>query len=188
MQNARARAEETLNHTDHVNLLKPAQLPAGGVWADLGAGSGAFTLALRELIGPAASIYAVDKDGGSLKHLERAFARRFGESTSLHLVQADLSGPLDLPELDGALMANSLHFFRDREKMLERVRTLLRPKGTLLLVEYNVDQGNPWVPFPLSFATFKRMAAGSGFEAPRLLATRPSGFLGEFYSAAASRG
>ncbi|HSR20294.1 MAG TPA: methyltransferase domain-containing protein, partial [Anaerolineales bacterium] len=115
-------------------------------------------------------------------------ARRFGESTSLHLVRADLAGPLDLPELDGALMANSLHFFRDREKMLERVRTLLRPQGTLLLVEYNVDQGNPWVPFPLSFATFKRVAAGAGFEAPRLLATHPSGFLREFYSAAAGRG
>ena len=32
----------------------------------------------------------------------------------------------------------------------------------LLLVEYNVDKGNPWVPFPLSFRTFKSAGAGGG--------------------------
>ena len=50
-----------MNHTDHINLLRPANLSQGGVWADFGAGSGAFTLALRELIGANAVIYAVDK-------------------------------------------------------------------------------------------------------------------------------
>jgi hypothetical protein len=38
-----------MDHPDHVNLLKPADLPFGGIWADFGAGSGAFTLALRVL-------------------------------------------------------------------------------------------------------------------------------------------
>ena len=40
-----------MEHQDHVNLLKPADLARGGVWADFGAGSGAFTLALSELVG-----------------------------------------------------------------------------------------------------------------------------------------
>ena len=40
-----------MDHKDHVNLLKPANLSSGGTWADFGAGSGAFTLALRELLG-----------------------------------------------------------------------------------------------------------------------------------------
>ena len=38
-----------MDHNDHVNLLRPADLNRGGLWADFGAGSGAFTLALREL-------------------------------------------------------------------------------------------------------------------------------------------
>jgi len=50
-----------------------------------------------------------------------------------------------------------------------------------------VDRGNPWVPFPLTFATFESLAAHAGFGKPRLLATHPSSFLGEFYSAATSR-
>ena len=44
-----------MDHSDHVNLLRNGVLP-GGVWADLGAGSGAFTLALAELAGPETTI------------------------------------------------------------------------------------------------------------------------------------
>ena len=39
----------------------------GGTWADFGSGTGAFTLALADLIGPQGSIYSVDKDRGSLR-------------------------------------------------------------------------------------------------------------------------
>jgi len=55
-----------MDHHDYVNLLRPALLEPGGRWADLGAGSGAFTLALRELVGPQASLYAVDRDKARL--------------------------------------------------------------------------------------------------------------------------
>lgn len=176
-----------MNHTDHVKLLKPAALPLGGTWADFGAGSGAFTLALRELLGPEAEIHAVDKDGGRLHELERAHAGRFGPSSRLHPIAADFSRALGLPALDGVLMANSLHYFRDKGKILNHVRGCLKPKGLLLLVEYNVDSGNPWVPYPLSFKTYQDLAVGAGFGEPRLLATHPSSFLREFYSAAATR-
>src|SRR5262245_50048897 len=104
-----------MNHTDHVNLLRPANLPAGGTWADFGAGSGAFTLALRELIGLNATIYAVDKDRNSLNQLEAAHRARFGASPNLILLSTDFSRPLDIPPLDGIVMANSLHYCKDKE-------------------------------------------------------------------------
>lgn len=172
-----------MRHADHVNLLRPANLQPGGKWADLGAGSGAFTLALRELIGPTARIHAVDKDGASLRELERAYEGRFGEANSLRLQRADLSGKLELPPLDGALMANSLHFFKDQVSILRRVGDLLKRGGQLLIVEYNSDQGNPWVPHPLSFKRFEVLAEASGFAKPRLVATHPSSFMREIYSA-----
>ena len=172
-----------MNHQDHVHLLQPAGLDSAGTWADLGAGSGAFTLALRELIGPDAMIYAVDKDRARLNELQEAYRSRFGDSTNLHILAADFSRLLDLPSLDGVLMANSLHFFKDKEKVLHHVCTFLKSGGILLLVEYNVDSGNPWVPHPLSFESFRALARRAGFSEPRLLAKRPSSFLKEFYSA-----
>ena len=182
-----------MDHNDHVNLLRPANLIHGGVYADFGAGSGAFTLALRELVGADAPIYAVDKDKSSLRELENYHRARFASTRNLILLPKDFSRPLDastgsaqrLPPLDGIVMANSLHFFKDKEKVLRPVRSFLKPNGALIVVEYNVDSGNLWVPHPLSFETFRALAPRAGFTEPRLLAKAPSRFLREFYSAMA---
>src|SRR5215216_1267867 len=176
-----------MDHNDHVNLLRPANLPPGGTWADFGAGSGAFTLALSELVGLKAEIYAVDKDRAGFDKLEQSHRARFGTSQNIHPVRADFSSALSLPPLDGIVMANSLHFFKEKEKVLRHVRSFLKWNGALLLVEYNVDSGNMWVPHPLSFETYQSLAPGAGFTKPRLLANVPSRFLREFYSAVCYR-
>jgi ubiquinone/menaquinone biosynthesis C-methylase UbiE len=175
-----------VNHADHLSLLRGAKPGPGGTWADLGAGTGAFTLALRELVGPDAVIHAVDKDRSSLTELRGGYERRFGEASSLQILHADFQAIVGLPPLDGVLMANSLHFLKDKAATLSQVRGLLKPGGMLLLVEYNVDTGNPWVPYPLSFSTFKSVAKAAGFEEPQLVATHPSSFLRELYAASAS--
>ena len=95
--------------------------------------------------------------------------------------------PLELPPLDGVIMANSLHFHRNKDAILQRVYGYLKPGGQFLLVEYNVDRGNPWVPYPFSYGTWEAMAQRNGFAEPRLLATHPSRFLEEIYSAACHR-
>ena len=176
-----------MDHEDHVNLLRPADLPPGGTWADFGAGSGAFTLALSELVGLKAEVYAIDKDRSGFGKLEQSHRARFGTSQNIHPVRADFTGALHLPPLDGIVMANSLHYYKQKEKVLRHVRSFLKLNGALLLVEYNVDSGNPWVPQPLSFETFQKLAPQAGFTEPRLLATNPSRFLREFYSAVAYR-
>lgn len=176
-----------MEHTEHVDLLRPANLPQGGTYADFGAGGGAFTLALRELIGLDATIYALDKDRHSLKELESNHRARFNTTRNLILLKDDFSLDQSLPQLDGILMANSLHFFKDKEKILRHVRGYLKPNGALLLVEYNVDVGNMWVPYPISFNVCRVLVKRAGFTEPKLLAKTPSRFLDEFYSAIAYR-
>jgi ubiquinone/menaquinone biosynthesis C-methylase UbiE len=173
-----------MDHRDHVNLLRSGIPRTGGAWADLGSGSGAFTLALRELVGPQSEIYSIDRDAGALREQERAFRQHFPDS-QVHFLRADLTKPLALPPLDGIVMANVLHYFHDKDAVLRQVRSHLKPRGVFILVEYNVDTGNPWVPHPLSFPTFRQLAPRAGFSEPRLLATIPSRFLREFYSASA---
>lgn len=172
-----------MNHHDHVNLLRRGVVAPGGVWADLGAGDGAFTLALAELIGDTGTIYAVDRDQGALRRLTRAMQAQFPNVT-LHTLAGDFARALSLPEVDGIVMANSLHFLREKAATLARVRGYLKPGGRLLMVEYNSDQGNLWVPHPFSFATWQRMSRENGFEHTELLATYPSRFLREIYAAA----
>lgn len=171
-----------MDHRDHVSLLSPGLPTAGGTWGDFGSGEGAFTLALRDILGPAGEIWSIDRDGGRLDRQREVFRVRFPDS-NVHFVRADLSRPMDLPPLDGIVMANSLHFFRDKRIVLRQALDYLIDGGRLILVEYNVDTGNTWVPHPLSFGTFHALAPQVGFSEPQLLATVPSRFLREIYSA-----
>jgi ubiquinone/menaquinone biosynthesis C-methylase UbiE len=171
-----------VNHADLVGLLRDGIDAKGGRWADLGAGEGAFTEALADLLGPGARITAVDRDAGALRELADAMGRKF-PGTALDVVAGDFTRPLALAGLDGVVMANSLHFVRDKRPVLERVKSMLRPGGRLIVVEYGSNRGNPWVPHPFSFERWQEMAAEAGFEGTRLLDTVPSRYLGSMYSA-----
>jgi SAM-dependent methyltransferase len=81
------------------------------------------------------------------------------------------------------VMANSLHFVRDKAPVLALVHSMLKPSGRLLLVEYDADRGNTWVPHPMSFETWRALADANGFTATRELASVPSRFLRRIYSA-----
>ena len=172
-----------MNHTDHVTLLRKGITHSGGIWADLGAGTGAFTLALAELLGPTSTIFAVDKNGMDLHRLKQAFDQQFPH-TNLHLLHADFTDALELPPLDGIVMANSLHFLSTKDGFLQQMRGWLKPNGRFLLVEYNIEEGNRWVPYPVSIEAWTQLAKRHGFQYTELLATRPSRFLGEIYAAA----
>ena len=171
-----------MNHTDHVALLREGVPQPGGVWADIGSGRGAFTLALAELLGPDATIHSVDQDGGALR--AQAGAMRAGfPRTHVHFHTADFTRKLDLPPLDGLVMANALHFVPDKAPVIGLLAGLLRPGGRLILVEYDTDRGNRWVPYPLSYPTWEALAAQAGFLRTTQIATRSSSFLGRFYAA-----
>jgi SAM-dependent methyltransferase len=171
-----------LNHQDHVRLLRGGVPTVGGVWADFGSGDGAFTLALADLLGSGAQIYSVDREARSLERQELSMALQFPDAQVTYLA-ADYTRSLDLPPLDGIVMANSLHFQRAKDPVLALALGYLKPGGRLLLVEYNADHGNMWVPYPLSYSSWEKLAAASGFVQTRLLATTPSRFLREIYSA-----
>jgi len=162
-----------LKHEDLVALIEGGVARRGGRWADLGAGEGAFTLALADLLGSDAQIVAVDRDSRALGALNGRFETR----------AADFTKPLDLHDLDGIVMANSLHFVRDKEPVLRSVLSMLKPGGRLIVVEYGADRGNPWVPYPFSYPRWKKMAAEAGFESTTLLKTIPSRWLNSMYSA-----
>lgn len=174
---------QTMDHTDHTNLLRNGIVASGGVWADFGAGAGAFTLALAELIGPGGEIYCVDQDARALRTNERAMHSNFPETAVQYRV-ADFTLPLTLPSLDGIVMANALHFEQEQVEVVQLLRSYLRPVGRLVIVEYNIERGNFAVPYAVPYRRWERLAQEAGFVHTELLATRPSRFLREIYSAA----
>ena len=177
-----------MDHADHVSLLRDAVEP-GGTWADVGAGTGAFTLALADLLGRRGQIVAVDRDPGALSENAAAVAARF-PGVAIRTLRADFTDGLALPSLDGIVMANSLHFVApDRQVgVVAALATHLRAGCVFVVVEYDADHGNPWVPHPFRYDTWVEMAAAAGLTKPRRLGRVPSRFLGGIYSAVAYRG
>lgn len=168
-----------------IELLAKAVSPGKSVWADLGSGDGAFTLGLREVGGPEIEIYSVDKDKFRLGGQEEMFAREFPD-TNIHFVKADFTRSMDLPSsLDGILMANSLHFIKNKTDVLKALHWYLNPNGKLVLVEYDTDSRNFFVPYPISFKTLSegKLASEAGFGKPEFLATVPAKYQEAIYSA-----
>lgn len=173
-----------MNHADHLNLIRNGIPGPGGTWAELGSGRGAFTLALAELVGPTGIIYSIDQNQGVLNEQRMVIERRFGDQQpEMHYWKDDFTQQLELHFLDGVLMANSLHFQKDKVPVLKKIFAYLRPGGCMILVEYNADRGNRWVPHPISFNTWLSKALEAGFKNTRMLARVPSTFMGEVYSA-----
>jgi ubiquinone/menaquinone biosynthesis C-methylase UbiE len=171
-----------MEHADHVNLIQRGIPGLGGVWADFGSGSGAFTLALADLMQPSGAIFSIDKDRNALQAQEKQMKARFPE-IKVNYLETDYTHSLKLPPLDGILAANTLHFLRDKEPVLNLFAGYLKPGGRMILVEYNITRGNYAVPYPLPYPAWERLANQTGFAVTQLLATRPSRFLREIYSA-----
>ncbi|MFN2564430.1 MAG: class I SAM-dependent methyltransferase [Gemmatimonadaceae bacterium] len=178
-----------MNAREAVALIATAIPDGAATWADVGAGDGTFTRALTDLLGPAARIYAVDRDARALAVLRRWAAR---EGANVVPVEADFTQPLELPglsegTLDGMLLANALHFAPDAEVVLGRLVRLVRPGGRVVIVEYDRRAGSRWVPYPIAADRLPALAAAAGLSAPTITAARPSAFGGILYVAAADR-
>jgi SAM-dependent methyltransferase len=177
-----------LESSDALGLIADAVPRRTGVWADLGAGDGTFTLALAELLGAGSRVYAVDRDARALTRLKR---RASAVAAEVITVTGDFTGAFDLPglsgALDGMLIANALHYVRPAAVALERLAPRLRPGGRLVLIEYDRRGANPWVPYPIPVARLQELAAAAGFSTPVITARKPSAFGGDLYVAAADR-
>ena len=169
-------------------LLRPAiTAELGGHWADIGCGDGVFTHLLLEWLVPASTVIAVDQEPSALRRLLQALPP--GQQARVQTLQADFTQPLNLPDpLDGLLLANSLHFVRNKLPVLTALVNLLRPGGTAIIIEYNAARGNWAVPHPFRAETCLQLMRSAGLHRTQIINREPSSFLGEIYTAVGVKG
>lgn len=138
-------------------------------WADLGCGTGTFTLALATQLEAGSIIYAVDKSRQALNKIPDEY-----NSNNIIKYEKDFT-EFDLPQkLDGILMANSLHYVNDKTSFIKKISAHLKVNANILIVEYDTDESNHWVPFPISFQSLKSLFESCGFSAIKKLNEHPS--------------
>lgn len=157
----------TMQLPEAISLIQKGIVPQSSpqTWADLGAGKGLFSAALLSLLPPGSVIHAVDiQKRPNLQH-----------NPSIIFHQADfVNDKLPIPALDGILMANSLHFVRDQVACIKQLKNHLHSMGVIILVEYDTDKGNEWVPYPVSFARAQTIFGEAGFSKFEKIGERPS--------------
>ena len=136
-----------------VGLIKNEFISAkeNQIWADLGCGTGTFTKALSLILPLNSLIYAVDINKSSLKMIPDHFGNSIFEKVSGDFTKIEL--PLNL---DGILMANSLHYVRNKDLYIKKIQSNLNKKGCLIIAEYDLDISTPWIPYPVSFESLKK--------------------------------
>jgi ubiquinone/menaquinone biosynthesis C-methylase UbiE len=149
------------------------------LWLDLGAGTGLFTVALAHYLPAASKIIAVDTDVKALKQIPAHI-----NTVSIETRMANfIDDALDVKAVDGILMANSLHYVKDKASFLRTLAPLLKTNGYFLLVEYNRTRANQWVPYPLTINDAKLLFKKAGYVNFEVLNRRPSAFGDEMYAA-----
>jgi len=118
----------------------------GQTVADVGAGSGYFTVRLARRVGPEGKVYAVDVQPEMLAILRKRLA-----SQNLSNVEPVLGSESDpkLPKgaLDLILLVDVYHELSQPQKMLRRMKTALKEDGRLVLLEYRKE--DPHIPIRL---------------------------------------
>ena len=149
------------------DLIRTAIHP-GACWADLGAGTGTFSYALSELLGPLGMVIAVDrKQEFGLKSTDK-------KNAQIHYFEADFTHSLNIPPLDGILLANSLHFISHQQEVLQKWAQKLLPEGNILLLEYDQTIPSPWVPYPVPRKKGKKLLEGLGCVEIEEIGSTPS--------------
>lgn len=118
-------------------------LKKGMVVADVGAGTGYFSVRMARKVGPEGKVYASDLQEPMLQRLARNAARE--KIRNIETVLATESDPrLPAGALDLILMVDVYHEFSEPQEMLRKMRTALKPDGRLVLLEYRKE--DPEVP------------------------------------------
>lgn len=154
--------------------IRALQLKKGQVVADIGAGSGYYTMRMADAVGPEGKVYATDIQTGMLD-----IVRRRVTAARLTNVETVLSAPDDpkLPadSLDLAIMVDVYHELSAPQEFIRRLRPALKRSGRLVLLEFRKE--DPKVPIrpehKMSIAEVKAELEPEGFRLSTVLNDLP---------------
>lgn len=165
----RMESPERLARLDPPAMIARLGLPHGAHVADLGSGTGIFTVELAEAVGPTGRVFALDQSEEML---------RIAGSKELppwvRVMHVDLHHDLPLPEgsLDCCFIAFVLHEIAPPEHMVAQMHHVLRHGGKVAVLEFREDGpegAGPPKPRRIGAEKLADMLAAQGFESPEVL-------------------
>lgn len=144
-----------LERDERDEFQKPAQvmealaLKPGERVADVGAGSGYFTIPVARAVGSTGVVWAIDTSQEMLDYLERRTEAEQLENVKLVKVGRD-DPQLEPGGVDTILMVDTIHYIQDRTAYARKLRAGLASGGRLVIIDYRPKPWaqRPWGPPP----------------------------------------
>jgi len=119
-------------------VLAVLKLKPGDNVADIGAGTGAFSLPFAKTVAPSGKVYAVDIDPGLLDYIAQKAKKE--NVANIQTVKGEFSDPkLPNHDVDLAFFHDVLHHIQNRQAYLKALGTYIKPTGRIALIEMNRD-------------------------------------------------
>jgi ubiquinone/menaquinone biosynthesis C-methylase UbiE len=141
-------------------ILETLAFKPGERVADLGAGSGYFTIPIAQLVGPTGKVWAIDAVQNMLDYIQkRLWAEKLD---NVELVKVEKDDP-QLPPggVDTILMVDTFHYITERTAYGEKLRAGLAPGGRLVVIDYIPKswEERPWGPPPSQHLSREQLSA-----------------------------
>jgi len=127
-------------------IVAATGVKAGMQVADIGAGTGLFTLLFAQQVGNNGKVYAVDISKTFITHIEqRARETRLNNVTGIVSTQQETRLPPDSVNL--AFICDTYHHFEQPQSMLASIHRALKSGGTLVVIDFQRIEGESsnWV-------------------------------------------
>lgn len=129
-----------------LDILIASQVQPGMAVADIGAGSGLFTLLFAREVGEGGRVYAVDIAPEFVAGIT-VRAKAEGVGNVVPVVSEQRSTHLAPDSVDLAFVCDTYHHFEYPQAMLASIHQALRPGGRLIIIDFRREAGfsSPWV-------------------------------------------
>jgi ubiquinone/menaquinone biosynthesis C-methylase UbiE len=120
-------------------VIAKLRLKPGDIVADIGSGSGAFSIPMAKAIAPNGILYAVDIDQKMLGFVEER-AHKNGVTNLRTVLGANDDPKLPVKNLDVAFFHRVLHMIEHRQAYLNSTATYMKPDGRIVIIDKNPEQ------------------------------------------------
>jgi ubiquinone/menaquinone biosynthesis C-methylase UbiE len=154
--------------------IEALDLRTGMTVADIGAGSGYYTVRMARKVGAEGRVYATDIQVGMLSIIQRRAKQEMLQNI------VPVLGAIDDPKLpsgslDLALMVDVYHELSSPQAFVRRLREALKPEGRLVLIEFRKE--DPRVPIreehKMSVAQVRDELSADGYAVDKVIDVLP---------------
>ena len=136
----------TLERPERIDELRVGEVIArlrlkpGDVVADLGAGTGVFSVPFGKAVSPGGKVYAVEIDEGFFAYITRKAVA--DDVRNVQTVLGEFTDPsLPVQDVDLAFFHDVLHHIEDRSGYLKNLARYVKPSGRVAIIDFGAGQG-----------------------------------------------